>query len=121
MSTGYVKQRDGLKGGRGVILSNSNKGRALGPSRLKKGGAGCVLKIKSLSVYLSILAVSPIFCAFYLFTSYTGIWIYGAAHAGGPNVAIVASSGYYPVIKSTRWPNSCRGLFTNIRGTEDRE
>lgn len=34
MITGYIRQRDGLKGGRGVISSDDNKGRALGPSRL---------------------------------------------------------------------------------------
>lgn len=34
MITGNIQQRDGLKGGRGVISSNYNKGRALGPSRL---------------------------------------------------------------------------------------
>lgn len=40
MITGFIQQRDGLKGSRGVISSNYNKGRALGPSRLgewKKG------------------------------------------------------------------------------------
>lgn len=34
MSSGYIQQRDGLKGGREVILTNHNKGRATGPSRL---------------------------------------------------------------------------------------
>lgn len=34
MITGYIQQRDGLKGGCGVISSNHNKGRAVGPSRL---------------------------------------------------------------------------------------
>lgn len=34
MSSGYIQQRDELKGGRGVILTNHNKGRATGPSRL---------------------------------------------------------------------------------------
>lgn len=37
MITGYIQQRDGLKGGREVISSNHNKGRALGPSRLGGG------------------------------------------------------------------------------------
>lgn len=38
MITGYIQQRDGLKRGRGVISSNHNKGRALGPSGLAEWG-----------------------------------------------------------------------------------
>lgn len=67
MITGYIEQRDGLKGGRGVISSNHNKGRALGPSRLGVVKRATVWKIKSLSLYLSTQTVSLILSACPLF------------------------------------------------------
>lgn len=64
MSSGYIQQRDGLKGGRGVILTNHNKGRATSPSRLGEWRKGekraTVWKIKSLSLHLSTQRVSLI-------------------------------------------------------------
>lgn len=102
--TGYVQQRDGLKGGREVISSNHNKGRALGPSRLggsekellcgKSSRCHCTCRPKQCHW-------SPQF-AFYLFMSDTEIWIYGAVHVGGPNLAMDACLRYYPIRKRSQ-------------------
>ena len=81
-SLGTFSEGMGLKEAEGVISSNHNKGRALGPSRLawgggEGGGAGgggewkraTVWKIKSLSLYLSTQTVSliPTVCLLFIY------------------------------------------------------
>lgn len=82
MIIGYDSARDGLKGGRGVISSNHNKGRALGLCRL---GMKRLLSGKSSRCHCTCRTKqchwSPQF-DFYLFMSNTGIWIRGGVGRG---------------------------------------
>ena len=102
-SLGTFSEGMGLKEAEGVISSNHNKGRALGPSRLawgggEGGGAGggewkraTVWKIKSLSLYLSTqtLSLIPAVCLLFIYEWHWNMdsrsrWM---QESGGPNQA----------------------------------
>lgn len=100
MITGYIQQRDGLKGGRGVISSNHNKGRALGPSRLGELKRATVWKIKSLSLVDPNSVTDPSQFAFLACVTQKYGFMEPFTHEGGPNLAMDACLRYYPIIKN---------------------
>lgn len=95
MITGYIQQRDGLKGGRGVISSNHNKGRALGPSRLgewrKKKKGYCVENQVVVTVLVDPNSVTdPHSLPFIYLWATRKYGFVEPVYAGGPNLAVDA-------------------------------